>query len=199
MSTTICFYVYYCLFLRLLLFVFTSTTVCFHVYYCLFLCLLLFVFTSTTVCFYVYYCLFLRLLLFVFTSTTVCFYVYYCLFLRLLLFVFTSTTVCFYVYYCLFLRLLLFVFTSTTVCFHSIDTMSELMRHAIEAKEKIKTQIILEQEDFLLDEVSSYFTLPLPPTAAYIFWGLFHAVIFTCHHLPSFIFGFFGCPFDNQY
>ena len=39
--------------------------------------------------------------------------------------------------------------------FHSIDHMSQTMRHAVEAGTKIQEELLLKQEDFLMNNVSS--------------------------------------------
>lgn len=36
----------------------------------------------------------------------------------------------------------------------SIDHMSEVMRHAVEAGEKLKEELVLKQDEFLVNEVS---------------------------------------------
>ena len=38
------------------------------------------------------------------------------------------------------------------MCF-SIDQMSEVMRHAVESGTKIREELILEQQEFIVDEV----------------------------------------------
>ena len=38
--------------------------------------------------------------------------------------------------------------------YFSIDTMSEIMRHAIEAGSKLKEEVILQQDDFIVNQVS---------------------------------------------
>lgn len=43
------------------------------------------------------------------------------------------------------------------VVYFSIDHMSEIVRHAIETKTKIKQELVLKQEDFLLNEVCTDF------------------------------------------
>lgn len=37
---------------------------------------------------------------------------------------------------------------------HSIDHLSEVMRNAIESSSRIKDQLVIYQEEFLIDEVS---------------------------------------------
>ena len=37
--------------------------------------------------------------------------------------------------------------------------MSEVMRHAIETGQRLKDQIILQQEDFLVDSVGHHFSV----------------------------------------
>lgn len=49
------------------------------------------------------------------------------------------------------------------MCF-SIDQMSEVMRNAIENKQKLKQELVLKQEDFLLNEELKVLRSPLPPT-----------------------------------
>ncbi|XP_069125844.1 sperm flagellar protein 2-like isoform X2 [Argopecten irradians] len=46
----------------------------------------------------------------------------------------------------------------------SIDQMSEVMRNAIENKQKLKQELVLNQEDFLLNEGLKVLKSPLPPT-----------------------------------
>ena len=50
-------------------------------------------------------------------------------------------------------RRLAFISSCMPLCNCSIDTMSEVMRHAIETGQRLKDQIILQQEDFLVDSV----------------------------------------------
>ena len=50
-------------------------------------------------------------------------------------------------------RRLAFTSSCMPLCHFSIDTMSEVMRHAIETGQRLKDQIILQQEDFLVDSV----------------------------------------------
>ncbi|KAH3733219.1 hypothetical protein DPMN_039644 [Dreissena polymorpha] len=47
----------------------------------------------------------------------------------------------------------------------SIDHMSEIVRHAIENKMRIKQQLMLKQQDFLLNEDLAVFKTPSPPPA----------------------------------
>ncbi|XP_070194777.1 sperm flagellar protein 2-like isoform X3 [Littorina saxatilis] len=47
----------------------------------------------------------------------------------------------------------------------SIDTMSEVMRHAIEEARRLKEQVILQQEDFLVDSDHHVLKSPSPPPA----------------------------------
>ena len=57
------------------------------------------------------------------------------------------------------------------LCF-SIDHMSEIVRNAIENRMKIKQELVLKQQEFLLNEVSCYHSLQMDV-------GIY---IFTCLH-----------------
>ncbi|KAL8590470.1 hypothetical protein ACOMHN_011683 [Nucella lapillus] len=45
----------------------------------------------------------------------------------------------------------------------SIDTMSEVMRHAVESRQKLKEQLILQQDDFFVDMDHAVLKSPSPP------------------------------------
>lgn len=43
---------------------------------------------------------------------------------------------------------------NVTPCCFSIDHLSEIVRHTIEGKDKITNELVLQQQDFLLNEVN---------------------------------------------
>jgi len=52
------------------------------------------------------------------------------------------------------------VYKMIVLCF-SIDHMSEIVRNAIENRMKIKQELVLKQQEFLLNEVSCYYSLQM--------------------------------------